>query len=393
MEDNASAEAVELANRNRELAVLNEIASALNEEVDLNAALNTALEKGAELLGLRTGWIWLLSESDGEQSYLAAALNLPPALRQNPRLMEGSCYCLSTFRTGDLNGAANVNVVSCSRLAELVDGTDGLRYHTSVPLYASHGKKLGVLNVAGTEWRELSTAELQLLYTVGDLLSITIERARHFARSAQIGAAEERNRLAREIHDTLAQNLAAITLQIETADALLEAGAAIEKVWTAVRKALALSRSGLQEARRSVLDLRAVPLEGRSLAEAVAMLLDSFAERTGARTKIELVGVNLPLPPRVEIGVYRIAQEALANIEQHADAEQVKLTLLATPDMLSLRVDDNGRGFRPQHIPSGHYGLIGINERVHLMGGKLDLRSSPEAGTRLDVTIPLEELK
>ncbi len=390
MEENTSTEARELAERNRELAVLNEIASALNEEVDLNAALNTALEKGAELLGLRTGWIWLLSEGDGEQSYLAAALNLPPALRQRPQLMEGGCYCLRTFLTGDLDGAANVNVVSCSRLAELVDGTDGLRYHTSVPLYAAHGRKLGVLNVAGSEWRELSKAELQLLYTVGDLLSITIERARHFARSAQIGAAEERNRLAREIHDTLAQNLAAITLQMETADALFEAGADKEKVWMAVRKALALSRSGLQEARRSVLDLRAVPLEGRSLAEAISMLIQEFADRTGVSTQVELAGTNKPLPPRVEIGIYRITQEALANIEQHASAERVELVLLATTDALKLTIDDNGRGFRPNHIPSGHYGLIGINERVHLMGGKLDLLSSPDEGTRLQISIPLE---
>lgn len=391
MQDKISAEARELARRNRELAILNAVASALNEEVDLDAALNTALEKGAELLGLRTGWIWLLAEGESEESYLAAALNLPPALRRNPRLMEGSCYCLRTFLTGDLNGAANVNVVSCSRLAELVDGTDGLSYHTSVPLYASHGKKLGVLNVAGTEWRELSTAELQLLYTIGDLLSITIERARHFARSAQIGAALERNRLAREIHDTLAQNLAAITLQMETADALLEVGADREQIWTAVRKALALSRAGLQEARRSVLDLRAVPLEGRSLAEATARLLDEFGERSGVQTQIELVGANLPLPPRVEIGLFRITQEALSNIEKHAAAERVKLALVATPEALTLTVEDNGRGFRPNHIPSGHYGLIGINERVHLMGGKLDLFSSPAEGTRLEVTVPFRE--
>ncbi|MDX1413266.1 MAG: GAF domain-containing sensor histidine kinase [Candidatus Promineifilaceae bacterium] len=389
MREDNTAEARELAERNRELAILNAIASALNEEVDLSAALNTALAKGAELLGLRTGWIWLLSEDEDQDSYLAASLNLPPALRRDPQLMEGSCYCLRTFRTGDLNGAANVNVVSCSRLAELVDGTDGLRYHTSVPLYASHGKKLGVLNVAGTEWRELSSAELQLLYTIGDLLSITIERARHFARSAQIGAAEERNRLAREIHDTLAQNLAAITLQLETADALMEADTEREPVWAAVRKALDLSRAGLLEARRSVLDLRAVPLEGRSLAEAVTALSDEFSQRTGVQSRVELVGANLPLSPRIEIGVYRIIQEALANIEQHADAGLVKIILVATPLELNVTIDDNGRGFRPDHIPTGHFGLIGINERVHLLGGTLDLQSSPREGTRLRVKVPL----
>ncbi len=389
MNEDTRSDAQELADRNRELAILNAVASALNEEVDLQAALKTALEMVAELLGLRTGWIWLLSEDDEQHSYLAAAQNLPPALRRNPQRMEGSCYCLRTFRTGDLEGAANVNVVGCSRLADLVDGTNGLRYHTSVPLYASYGKRLGVLNVAGKEWRELSRAELQLLYTIGDLLSITIERARHYARSAQIGAAEERNRLAREIHDTLAQDLAAITLQMETADALLEAGAERDRIWTAVRKALALSRDGLQEARRSVLDLRALPLEGRSLAEAVSHLLADFEGRTQIETDIEIVGEHIPLSPRIETGLYRVVQEVLANVQQHAAASHLRLTLVITAEDLRLTVVDDGRGFQPDQIPQGHFGLVGINERVHLMGGNLDLQSSPEEGTRIEIWVPL----
>ena len=383
-------DAQKLAHRNRELAILNEITSALNQEVDLDAALRTALAKVADLLELRTGWIWLLSGEEGQESYLAAAQNLPPALRDDPQRMEGDCYCLRTFRSGDLSGAANVNVVSCSRLSSLVDGTGGLRTHTSVPLYASHGTKLGVLNVAGSEWRELAEEELQLLHTIGDLLSITIERAELFARSAQIGAAEERNRLAREIHDTLAQNLAAITLQMETADALLEARAGWEQISTTVQKALELSRSGLNEARRSVLDLRAAPLEGRSLPEAMQLLVHDFQQRSGITVRFDLLGAFTPLPPRVEVGIYRITQEALANVQQHAQASRVDIKLVIVPASLQLTIQDDGRGLRPDAIPEGHYGLIGINERVHLMGGKLDLQSSPEAGMQLKISIPLE---
>ena len=388
-------DAQQLAQRNRELAILNEIAAALNQEVDLGAALNTALRKVADLLQLRTGWIWLLQEECSDNSYLAAAQNLPPALRDNPKSMEGACHCLRTFRAGDLSGAANINVVFCSRLWEYVDGTDGLRYHTSVPLYASHGKKLGVLNVADTDWRELSADDLRLLHTIGDLLSITIERARLFARSRQIGVSEERGRLAREIHDTLGQNLAAITLQMETADALFEADADPEEIWGIVRKTLALSRSGLQEARRSVLDLRAVPLEGRSLFEATGRLIDDFRRRTGLIVDYYPVGEHQPVPTRLEVAVYRVAQEALANVEQHAAAGQVRVELAATlgattPGRLELTVIDDGRGFRPEDIPPGHYGLAGINERVRLLGGRFDLRSSPGAGTRLNVSIPLD---
>lgn len=371
--------------RNRELTILNAIAQALNHSVDLDEALRTALAQVAELLDLQTGWIWLLHEETGE-SYLAAAQNLPPALANNPRRMEGRCYCLDTYEAGDLNGAANVNVVTCSRLWGLVDGTDGLRYHASIPLYA-HEKQLGVLNVASADWRELSAEDLRLLYTVGDLLGIAIERARLFARSVQLGAAEERNRLAREIHDTLAQGLSAIALHLETADILLETEADLERVGEVTRQALSLTRANLEEARRSVLDLRAAPLEGRGLAEALAAL----AEKTTTENltvRFEGVGGSRPLPLRVEVGLYRIAQEALTNVTRHADAHLAILRLVTTPDRVRLTVEDDGRGFDPSQLPKGRYGLIGLNERAKLLGGNLGLESSPGAGTRVEVAIP-----
>jgi two-component system NarL family sensor kinase len=315
-----------LRRRNYELTILNAIAQALNRSVDLDQALHAALAQVAELLDLRTGWIWLLHEDTGE-SYLAAAQNLPPALADSPRRMEGTCYCLDTYRAGDLEGAANVNVVTCSRLWGLVDGTEGLRYHASIPLYA-HEKQLGVLNVASADWRGLSPEDLRLLHTVGDMLSIAIERARLFARSVQLGAAEERNRLAREIHDTLAQGLSAIALHLETADALLEAAADLKKVREAIHRALALTRANLEEARRSVLDLRAAPLEGRSLTEALAELAKDWEANSEWQVEYEVVGGHRPLPLRVEVGLYRIAQEALTNIAQHAAARRVTLSLV-----------------------------------------------------------------
>ena len=377
-----------LQRRNRELSILNAIADALNREVDLTRALQAALAQVAELLDLHTGWIWLLREDTGD-SYLAAAQNLPPALAHAPRRMEGSCYCLDTYRAGDLDGAANVNVVTCSRLAGLVDGTDGLRYHASIPLYA-RDRELGVLNVASADWRQLSPEDLKLLYTVGDLLSMAIERARLFAGSAQFGAAEERNRLAREIHDTLAQGLAAIALQLETADAVLEAHTSPERARQAVQQALALARANLEEARRSVLDLRAAPLEGRTLATALAALAAEWSAKWKLIVAFEAIGANHPLPVRVEASLYRIAQEALTNAVRHASARRVMLQLATSPDQVQLLVEDDGAGFDPAQIPRGRYGLIGVNERVKLLGGSLQLQSSPGAGTRLEVTVPLE---
>jgi two-component system NarL family sensor kinase len=378
-----------LQRRNRELAILNAIASALNREVDLTRALNAALAQVAELLNLKTGWLWLLREDTGEP-YLAAVQNLPPALINDPKRMAGgSCYCLDTFRSGDLNGAANVNVVTCTRLKDLVDDTDGLRYHSSIPLYA-HGKKLGVLNVASPDWRELSADDLRLLYTIGDLVSMAIERARLFARSMEYGAVEERNRLAREIHDTLAQGLAAIALQLETADALLEAGADPARARQAIEQSLSLLRANLEEARRSVLDLRAAPLEGRSLAQVLEAMADEATREWNLQTQLDVTGSHRPLPLRVETGLYRIAQEALTNIRRHAEAKHVLIRLIATPDRVELSIEDDGRGFDPTRVPQGRYGLIGLRERVKLLGGELNMDSHSGKGTRLEVSVPLD---
>ncbi len=208
-----------LVRRNRELSILNAIAEGLNRAVDLRQALQTALALVAELLELRAGWVWLLDEETGE-ALLAAAQHLPPALADDPKRMTGSCYCLDTFRAGDLHGAANVNVIECSRLYKAVKGTEGLEYHASIPLYAGE-KQLGVLNVAGPDWRELTPDELQLLYTIGYQVGIAVERARLHGRAALLATAEERTRLARELHDSLAQSLTAVTLQLEAADELV----------------------------------------------------------------------------------------------------------------------------------------------------------------------------
>src|SRR5215210_8316599 len=382
--------AEDLERRNHELSVLNAIARELNRSVYLSEALEFTLAQVAELLGLRTGWIWLVDETSSEP-YLAASQNLPFALANDPRRMDGSgyCYCLDTYKKGDLEGAANVNVLICSRLKGLVDGTGGLRYHASIPLY-TQDEKLGVMNVASPDWRGLSPEDLQLLYTVGDLLSIAVERARLFARSAEIGAVEERNRLARELHDTLAQGLTATTLQLESADAMLDAGS--EKVHESLRRALSLTRSNLEEARRSVLDLRAAPLEGRPLSEALKALVDRWEAETGVNARYGAVNGSRPLPPSVEAALYRICQEALTNVGRHAGAGHVTVWLVATPDRVRLVVQDDGRGFDASAVPADRHGIVGMRERAEVLGGSLEVHSSPGAGTRIEATVPLEEL-
>jgi two-component system NarL family sensor kinase len=248
------------------------------------------------------------------------------------------------------------------------------------------------MNVASKNWRELSPEDLRLLYTVGDLLGMAVERIRLYSRSMQIGAIEERNRLAREIHDTLAQGLAAVTLHLESADALLDADAGKERVQHALQQALRMTRANLEEARRSVLDLRAAPLEGRSLSAALAALAQTYANERDVEVIFAGGAATRPLPVRVEAGLFRIAQEALNNVIQHAEARRARVTLETTADAVRLVVEDDGRGFVAEQAPQGRFGLLGISERAHLLGGHLHLETSPGAGTRVDVTIPVEKM-
>lgn len=375
-----------LAQRNRELTILNTIAHQLNGSVDLVAALSVALDEITAHFALQTGWIWLLDEESGA-SYLAAARNLPPALAENPRSMEGDCYCLHTFRKGDMAGAANVNAVICSRLDGREQGTKGLRHHASVPLYAQD-KKLGMLNVVSSDWQQLAAEDLRLLQTVGDMLGIAIERARLFARSAELGAVEERNRLAREIHDTLGQSQVAVLMQLEAMDAQFTAGAKREELRQYGLRIMEMMRTSLEEVRRSVLDLRAVPLEGRSLGAALADLMTSV-EDVDLDVDVEVVGAR-PLPLRIEVGLFRIAQEAFANVVRHAQAQRVEIVLELTPAAATLSIADDGQGFIAEQLSPERFGLVGMGERARLLGGRFELESSPEQGTRITAIIPLE---
>jgi two-component system NarL family sensor kinase len=380
---------VHISGVRRDLALVNALAHRLSHPLDVERVLDSALETLGELLQLDTGWAWLWSESTAT-ARLAATRNLPPGLVKHPELMEGDCYCLTTYAAGDFRGAANVNVVGCSRLARLVSDSRHLRCHASVPLYVDD-RRLGILNVASADWRELTTDELNLLSTVGALVSLAIERTRLAERGATLAAAEERNRIARDIHDTIAQSLAAITMQLESADAFLETPNPPRATET-VRRALALTRSALEEARRSVMDLRSTPLAGRGLIAALRALADELAESTGVHVPvtIEEVGYHDALPSAIEVGVYHIVREALTNVARHANATSAVVRIEKRGARLHVQVVDDGVGFEVSRVAPDRFGLLGVSERARLLGGDLIVSSEPGEGTTLDVDVPIE---
>ena len=210
-------------------------------------------------------------------------------------------------------------------------------------------------------------------------------------RSTEFGAVEERYRLSRELHDTLGQGLAAVLLQLETLDARIQSGADAGTLKTSVTNAMDLTRRNLEEARRSVLDLRAAPLEGKTLSGALTALAETSSDHHLA-VRYEAKGGGRPLPGHIEAALYRIASEAVTNIARHADASLASIRLLTTPDEIHLNIEDDGCGFDPDAIPDGHYGLTGLNERVRLLHGDCQIESAPGEGTRLAVIIPIGNL-
>jgi two-component system, NarL family, sensor kinase len=374
-----------LLQRNRELSILNHIAETLNGARDLQAALDDTLASVIDLLGLQTGWIFL---ADGRgKPYLAAYHAVPPALDYPGPPWVGGCTCNSLFKSGELRAA--INIVTCSRLAEARGDRRGLEVHASAPL-RSGARMLGILNVAAPGPATFQPDTLLLLSAVGAQLGTAIERVRLAEQAIALAALEERNRIAREIHDTLAQGLAAIALHLEAAQAL--AATRPDAAPAQIDRALALARDNMEEARRSVLDLRAAPLAGRNLAEALRALGQEFAADAGIPIQV-LVDPRLGrLPSALETGLYRITQEALTNIRKHAGPAAATVTLRREAGGVRLTIDDTGAGFDPAAVaagPTGGFGLTGMRERAHLLAGRLEISSAPSHGARVEVTAPI----
>jgi two-component system NarL family sensor kinase len=359
----------------RELEIIASITESLNRAPTVQAALESTLEVIARELELDTGWVWLVDPETGH-IYSAAARNLPPYLQEPVRMTGASCWCIEQFREGELD-ASNVDVMGCSRLRPAVresrdDLTRGIAHHASVPLYFQQ-KPLGIMNVTAPEMRRLSARELRLLSLIGSQLGIAIERARLADENAAHARADERTRLAREIHDTIAQSLTAIALEIEAGR---------------TDQALRITRSTLDEARRSVMNLRAEPLAGKPLAQALALLVREFTSQSGIRVALEIADA-CALPVASEAELYRIAEQALANVRQHARAKSVSLTLRCTRAAAMMTIEDDGTGFDPRRVPEDRHGLRGMRERARLAGGTLRIRSGK--GTQIVVRVPREE--
>lgn len=205
------------------------------------------------------------------------------------------------------------------------------------------------------------------------------------------GMLEERGRLAREIHDTLAQGFISIVTHLEVAEEELPPGS--KSAARHLDQARRTARDNLVEARRLVAALQPEILESSSLPEALERISARWTEKTGVSAEVEITGDYEHLPQELQVTLLRVAQEALSNVRKHAEAHQVTLTLSYLEDLVVLDIQDDGIGFSPGATTNGAeggFGLRAMRERVEQLGGRLLVESTPREGTTLAVQVPLE---
>ena len=200
---------------------------------------------------------------------------------------------------------------------------------------------------------------------------------------------EERNRMAREIHDTLAQEFAGILLHLEAANGSVKG--APPHVCDRLAQARELAKCGLEDARRMLLGLRPKLLEGARLPAALQQLAERFSRDCGIQCTFDINGREHEVPEEVENELYRVAQEALCNVRKHSRAASVCILLSYRPGGVVLGIKDNGQGFIPAPPRAGAhgFGLPTMHDRARNLGGTMDVNTAPGTGTEVTMTVPV----
>ena len=278
----------------------------------------------------------------------------------------------------------------------------GIRSALLLPLYAPGETWTGLLVATFRKRRRLSRSVVRAYLTLGTQAALALENLRLVEEARRAGVLVERQRLAREIHDTLAQGFTSIIMSLTAAEMAQHPFTAGAVPARHLEEARRTARESLAEARRLVWALRPEALDRHSLPEALERLAGEWSGETGVRARATTTGAPRPLLPEVEVALLRTAQEALTNIRKHARAAKVNITLSYMNDRVALDVLDDGVGFDPARLKSsveahdaGGFGLMAMHERVEQLGGALRIESAPGEGTTLAVELPVaaNELK
>jgi signal transduction histidine kinase len=361
------------------------IAKGLLQRIGLDEVLQIICAEAMQLTGA-TGSAVLLLEEDGWLRVTKSAGS--PTYSQNRLPLSGS-FAGRAFQTGehvrvDLRDSNPDDDVHQLEGYQWIQGLVSLLV---VPLKVDT-KVIGILNILNKP-SEITREDMRIIDLFADQAAIIIEHIRLQDQAEQLAVMEERQRLARELHDSVTQALYSVTLYADAARMAFSA-----QKWEALERNLQevrnMSREAMYDMRLLVFELRPFMLETEGLVSALRARLAAVEGRSGLKAEL-LVEEERRLPIMIEEELYRIAQEGLNNVVKHARATKVQIQLKYDAHAVLLELIDDGKGFEPETAhQSGGFGLQGIQERVQQLGGILQIESAPRSGTRLSVRIPLE---
>ncbi|GAA4935028.1 sensor histidine kinase [Actinoplanes utahensis] len=321
---------------------------------------------------------WWERRSWWNAGYFAAVLTLTAVLLHRDaafQIFVPACYLIAFLALPGWWAYPGVFAANLPTLA--VTGPDAgsllISFGVATPLAALFGGMVRTMEREAIRRREVNS----------ELVAMTVENAR-LAREA--GVAGERARLAREIHDTVAQGLTGIVTQLEALETTPS-----DSDRRRLDTARALARTSLQEVRRSIDALRPGPLRDVRLGEAIGHTVQTWSDQYGVSATFTVTGTPSPLHSACEVTLLRAAQEALSNVGRHASAGRVHVTLSYMEDVIALDVHDDGIGFSPADARG--FGLTALRQRAGALAGSVEIESRPGAGTTVSVTVPLIEAR
>ena len=255
-----------------------------------------------------------------------------------------------------------------------------------VPMLVA-GRVAGFIGIRFTLKRDFRQEEIELTRALAHQATLAIQLTRLSVQSRQSAVTAERNRMARDIHDTLAQGFTGVIVQLEAVEEAMSRNQAV-KASGHLDRAGELARESLREARRSVQALRPQALEEKQLSEALKDLIERMTSGTTVHAEFTLQGEQQKLPPEWETNLLRIGQEVLTNVLRHARASEFNVLLVFDGREIRLDLRDNGCGFDPQRRHEG-FGLQGMRERAEGMGGQLTIQSAAGKGTAISIVLPV----
>jgi two-component system nitrate/nitrite sensor histidine kinase NarX len=373
--------------------ILSEIASSLSGEHDLEALLQRFLGTIVELAGASAGAARVLTD-DGTRLRLVGAVGLPEDVLEHEASVEGDCgICGDAARDNRIEETTDLRACATRTSCDYFGGqcTRAL----AVPL-RHRGRMLGVYNLfLGAEQR-VSSETLSLLRSIGELLGLALENARLARKSMRATLMNERQMMANEIHDALAQTLSYMKMRMALLEKGIRDGDASRSLKYAgdVDQALSSAYSSLRE----LLTHFRKRMDPQGLLHALKETADHYYEKTGVLLDFDNRATDLQLPVEQEVQVFHIVQEALANVSKHAGAQHARLMLDRRNGQFEITIEDDGAGIArgqppadrqpPRRATTAHLGLDIMRERARSLHGEVEIDSAAGRGTRVRLRFP-----